>query len=117
MNRNHCGDSLCGFSECQVPAISWKARRRLNLTILGRPNNTELRRSAIAWVERAAAHAGTDRGGGKQINHRDGPWRHSARSAAKPKEVADLIALLVSARAASITGTAYVIDGITVPTV
>jgi NAD(P)-dependent dehydrogenase (short-subunit alcohol dehydrogenase family) len=36
---------------------------------------------------------------------------------AKPSEVADLVAFLASQRAAAITGTEYIIDGGTVPTV
>ena len=36
---------------------------------------------------------------------------------AKPREVADLIAFVVSPRAGSITGTEFVVDGGTVPTV
>ena len=35
---------------------------------------------------------------------------------AKPNEVADLVSFIASSRAASITGTEYVIDGGTIPT-
>src|SRR6266436_1933844 len=45
------------------------------------------------------------------------PRRHSIGRPAKPKEVADLIAFVASPLAGSITGTEYVIDGGTVPTV
>ncbi len=72
--------------------------------------------AAIALAERLAAQAGTDYDGGKQIIMK-GLGGIPLGRPAKPKEVADLIAFLVSPRAASVTGTEYVIDGGTVPTV
>ncbi|MDQ0560334.1 NAD(P)-dependent dehydrogenase (short-subunit alcohol dehydrogenase family) [Rhizobium mesoamericanum] len=71
--------------------------------------------AAVRLAERLAVEAGTDYEGGKQIimNSLGGiPLGRPAR----PREVADLIAFLVSPLAGSITGTEYVIDGGTVPT-
>jgi len=72
--------------------------------------------AAIALAERLAAQAGTDYEGGKRIIM-EGLGGIPLGRPAKPTEVAELIAFLVSPRAASITGTEYVIDGGTVPTV
>jgi NAD(P)-dependent dehydrogenase (short-subunit alcohol dehydrogenase family) len=72
--------------------------------------------AAVRLAERLAAQAGTDYEGGKQIIMK-GLGGIPLGRPAKPKEVADLIAFLASPRAASITGTEYVIDGGTVPTV
>jgi NAD(P)-dependent dehydrogenase (short-subunit alcohol dehydrogenase family) len=72
--------------------------------------------AAVALAERLAAQAGTDYEGGKQIIMNALGGIPLGRPA-KPKEVADLIAFLVSPYAASITGAEYVIDGGTVPTV
>src|SRR3984893_2813764 len=72
--------------------------------------------AAVALAERLAAQAGTDYEGGKQIIIKALGGIPLGRPA-KPKEVADLIAFLVSPRAASITGAEYVIDGGTIPTV
>jgi len=72
--------------------------------------------AAVALAERLAKQAGTDYEGGKQIIMKSLGGIPLGRPA-KPREVADLIAFLVSPRAASITGTEYVIDGGTVPTV
>ena len=71
--------------------------------------------AAVALAQRLAAQAGTDYEGGKRIIMNSLGGIPLGRPA-KPMEVADLIAFLVSARAASITGTEYVIDGGTVPT-
>lgn len=72
--------------------------------------------ASVALAERLAEQAGTDYEGGKQIIMRSLGGIPLGRPA-KPEEVADLIAFLVSPRAASITGTEYVIDGGTIPTV
>jgi len=72
--------------------------------------------AAVELAERLAAQAGTDYEGGKQIIMK-GLGGIPLGRPAKPEEVADLIAFLVSPRAASITGTEYAIDGGTVPTV
>jgi NAD(P)-dependent dehydrogenase (short-subunit alcohol dehydrogenase family) len=71
--------------------------------------------AAVAFAERLAAQAGTDYEGGKQIIMKSLGGIPLGRPA-KPREVADLIAFLVSPRAGAITGTEYVIDGGTVPT-
>ena len=72
--------------------------------------------AAVALAGRLAAQAGTDYEAGKQIIMKSLGGIPLGRPA-KPNEVADLIAFLASPRAASITGTEYVIDGGTVPTV
>src|ERR1700757_3357479 len=70
--------------------------------------------AAVAMAQRLAAQAGTDYEDGKQIIMK-GLGGIPLGRPAKPTEVAELIAFLVSPRAASITGTEYVIDGGTVP--
>ncbi|HZF26562.1 MAG TPA: SDR family oxidoreductase [Steroidobacteraceae bacterium] len=71
--------------------------------------------AAVALAERLSVQAGTGYEGGKQIIMKSLGGIPLGRPA-KPREVADLIAFLVSPRAAPITGTEYVIDGGTVPT-
>jgi len=71
--------------------------------------------AAVAMAERLAEQAGTDYEGGKQIIMNSLGGIPLGRPA-KPHEVADLIAFVVSPRAASISGTEFVIDGGTVPT-
>jgi NAD(P)-dependent dehydrogenase (short-subunit alcohol dehydrogenase family) len=70
---------------------------------------------AVGLVEEIARQNGTDHEGARKIVM-DSLGGIPIGRPAKPKEVADLVAFLASARAASITGTEYVIDGGTVPT-
>jgi NAD(P)-dependent dehydrogenase (short-subunit alcohol dehydrogenase family) len=72
--------------------------------------------AAVALAERLATQAGTDYEGGKQVIM-DSLGGIPLGRPSRPNEVADLVMFLVSLRAASITGTEYVIDGGTVPTV
>jgi NAD(P)-dependent dehydrogenase (short-subunit alcohol dehydrogenase family) len=72
--------------------------------------------AAVALAQRLATQAGTNYEGGKQLIMK-GLGGIPLGRPAKPREVADLIAFLVSPRAASISGVEYVIDGGTVPTV
>ena len=70
---------------------------------------------AVRLAERLAAQAGTDYEGGKQVIMNSLGGIPIGRPS-KPTEIADLILFLVSPRAATITGTEYVIDGGTMPT-
>jgi NAD(P)-dependent dehydrogenase (short-subunit alcohol dehydrogenase family) len=72
--------------------------------------------AAVGLAQRLAQDADTDYEGGKQIIMK-GLGGIPLGRPAKPQEVADLIAFLVSPRAGAITGTEYVIDGGTIPTV
>lgn len=67
------------------------------------------------FAKRIAEQANTDYEGGKAIIMKALGGIPIGRPA-EPKEVADLIAFLVSPLAGSITGTEYVIDGGTIPT-
>lgn len=72
--------------------------------------------AAVRLTERLAAQAGTDYAGGKKIIM-DSLGGIPLGRPASPEEVANLIAFVTSDRAGAITGTEYVIDGGTVPTV
>lgn len=71
--------------------------------------------AAVQFVERLAEDGGTDYEGGKKMVM-DALGGIPIGRPSSPQEVANLIAFLASDRAASITGSEFVIDGGTVPT-
>lgn len=89
------------------------------------PRGVRVVRVSPGWVETEAsidflggiaANAGTDYDGARQMVMQALGGIPLGRPA-QPEEVADLVAFLVSPRAASISGAEYTIDGGTVPTV
>ena len=72
--------------------------------------------AAVRLVDELAASKATDRDGARKLLM-DSLGGIPIGRPTKPAEVADLVAFLVSPRAAPITGAEYVIDGGTVPTV
>lgn len=102
--------ALSTYSKCLSKEVSPQGVRVVRVA----PGWIETEAS-VALAQRLALAAGTDYEGGKKIIM-DSLGGIPLGRPSKPIEVANLIAFLASPRAATITGTEYVIDGGTIPT-
>ena len=103
--------ALANYSKGLSKEVSPKGIRVVNVS----PGWVETD-AAVMLVERLAKTDGTDYNAAQQ-KLMDSLGGIPIGRPTKPGEVADLVAFLVSPRAAAITGTEYVIDGGTIPTV
>lgn len=103
--------ALSTYSKAMSKEVSPKGVRVVRVS----PGGIETE-AAVGLAGRLAQQAGTDYEGGMKIIM-DSLGGIPLGRFAKPEEVANLIAFVASERAAAITGTEYVIDGGTVPTV
>ncbi|WP_230533977.1 SDR family oxidoreductase [Microvirga roseola] len=103
--------ALSTYSKALSKEVSPKGVRVVRIS----PGGIETE-AAVGLAERLAQQAGTDYEGGMKIIM-DSLGGVPIGRFTKPEEVASLVAFVASDRAAAITGTEYVIDGGTVPTV
>ena len=103
--------ALANYSKALSKEVSPKGIRVIRVS----PGWVETE-AAVGLVNELAASKGTDYEGARQALM-DSLGGIPIGRPAQPSEVAELVAFLASPRAASITGTEYVIDGGTVPTV
>ena len=103
--------ALANYSKCLSKEVSPKGIRVVRVS----PGWVETE-AAVGLVKELAANKGTDYESARKALM-DSLGGIPIGRPAQPGEVAELVAFLASPRAASITGTEYVIDGGTVPTV